>query len=174
MARVIESQKLPRDNRESIFAARHQDVSQGPLGAGGAGGVPGARRGGDGCLLKITGAAGSARRRRGGVPRGWRVSESHWNPKYGCRGTVTACLPLIALIAWKYLSDFEDAFCAPKVRLKWYGFKGFPSHSSHWSGGLFPQFSGVSPVSAGNFLEGGWLNIFWGAEIPARAHFHQI
>ena len=32
-ARVIESQKLPRDSsRESIFAARHQDVSQGPLG----------------------------------------------------------------------------------------------------------------------------------------------
>ena len=32
LARVIESQKLPRDNRESIFAARHQDVLQGPLG----------------------------------------------------------------------------------------------------------------------------------------------
>ena len=31
-ARVIESQKLPRDSGESIFAARHQDVSQGPLG----------------------------------------------------------------------------------------------------------------------------------------------
>ena len=32
-ARVIESQKLPRDSGESIFAARHQDVSQGPLGS---------------------------------------------------------------------------------------------------------------------------------------------
>ena len=31
-ARAIESQKLPRDSGESIFAARHQDVSQGPLG----------------------------------------------------------------------------------------------------------------------------------------------
>ena len=31
-AREIESQKLPRDSGESIFAARHQDVSQGPLG----------------------------------------------------------------------------------------------------------------------------------------------
>ena len=31
---VIESQKLPRDSGESIFAARHQDVSQGPLGKG--------------------------------------------------------------------------------------------------------------------------------------------
>ena len=30
--RIIASQKLPRDSRESIFAARHQDVSQGPLG----------------------------------------------------------------------------------------------------------------------------------------------
>ena len=30
--RVIASQKLPRDSGESIFAARHQDVSQGPLG----------------------------------------------------------------------------------------------------------------------------------------------
>ena len=33
-ARVIESQKLPRDSGESIFAARHQDVSQGALGLG--------------------------------------------------------------------------------------------------------------------------------------------
>ena len=31
-ARVIESQKMPRDGGESIFAARHQDVSQGPVG----------------------------------------------------------------------------------------------------------------------------------------------
>ena len=30
---------------------------------------------------------------------------SHWNSQYGCRGTVTACCALIALIAWKYLSD---------------------------------------------------------------------
>ena len=30
--RVIASQKLPRDSGESIFAARHQDASQGPLG----------------------------------------------------------------------------------------------------------------------------------------------
>ena len=30
--RVIASQKLPRDSGESIFAARHQDGSQGPLG----------------------------------------------------------------------------------------------------------------------------------------------
>ena len=29
--RVIESQNLPRDSGESVFAARHQDVSQGPL-----------------------------------------------------------------------------------------------------------------------------------------------
>ena len=31
-ARVIASQKLSRDSGESIFAARHQGVSQGPLG----------------------------------------------------------------------------------------------------------------------------------------------
>ena len=30
--KVIASQKLPRDSGESIFAARHQDASQGPLG----------------------------------------------------------------------------------------------------------------------------------------------
>ena len=30
--RVIASQKMSRDSGESIFAARHQDVSQGPLG----------------------------------------------------------------------------------------------------------------------------------------------
>ena len=29
--RVITSQKLLRDSGESMFAARHQDVSQGPL-----------------------------------------------------------------------------------------------------------------------------------------------
>ena len=33
-ARVIASQRLSRDSGESIFAARHQDVSQGPLGSG--------------------------------------------------------------------------------------------------------------------------------------------
>ena len=32
LARVIASQKLPRDSGETIFAARHQSVSQGPLG----------------------------------------------------------------------------------------------------------------------------------------------
>ena len=48
----------------------------------------------------------------------------------------------LAVLVWQY---FEEAFCAPKVRLKWYGFKGFPSHSSHCSGGLFPEYSGVSP-----------------------------
>ena len=31
--RVTASQELPRDSGESIFAARHQDVSQGPLGS---------------------------------------------------------------------------------------------------------------------------------------------
>ena len=31
MARVNASQKLPRDSGESIFAARHQDASRGPL-----------------------------------------------------------------------------------------------------------------------------------------------
>ena len=30
--RVVASQKLPRDSGETIFAARHQSVSQGPLG----------------------------------------------------------------------------------------------------------------------------------------------
>ena len=29
--RVIASQKLPRDSGDSMFAARHQDVSSGPL-----------------------------------------------------------------------------------------------------------------------------------------------
>ena len=32
LAGVIASQKLQRDSGESIFAARHQDASQGPLG----------------------------------------------------------------------------------------------------------------------------------------------
>ena len=32
-ARAIASQKLSRDRGEPIFAARHHDVSQGPLGA---------------------------------------------------------------------------------------------------------------------------------------------
>ena len=46
------------------------------------------------------------------------------------------------------LQCFEVAFCAPKVRLKWYGFKGIGSHSSSCSGGFFFS-SGGSP----NFLE---------------------
>ena len=33
-----------------------------------------------------------------------------------------------------------------KYGLKWHGFKDFPSHSSHCSGGLFPQYSGGSPA----------------------------
>ena len=28
-----------------------------------------------------------------------------WNPKYGCRGTVTARFALIAFVAWKRLAD---------------------------------------------------------------------
>ena len=48
----------------------------------------------------------------------------------------------LEVLVWQY---FEEAVCAPKVRLKRYGFKGFPSHSSRCSGGLFPQYSGVSP-----------------------------
>ena len=41
-------------------------------------------------------------------------------------------------VLWQY---FEEAVCAPKVRLKWYGFEGFsPDHSSHCCGGLFPQY----------------------------------
>ena len=45
----------------------------------------------------------------------------------------------LAVLVWQY---FEEAFCTPKVRLKWSGFKGFPSHSSHCSGGLFPLLRG--------------------------------
>ena len=33
VARVIASQKLSRDNGETVFAPGHQDVSQGPLGS---------------------------------------------------------------------------------------------------------------------------------------------
>ena len=36
----------------------------------------------------------------------WSLSEqSQWNPKYGCRGTVTARFALIAFVAWKRLAD---------------------------------------------------------------------
>ena len=30
---------------------------------------------------------------------------THWNPKYGCRSTATACFALIALVAWKRWCD---------------------------------------------------------------------
>ena len=33
------------------------------------------------------------------------VFHAQWNPKYGCRGTVTARFALIAFIAWKRLAD---------------------------------------------------------------------
>ena len=32
-------------------------------------------------------------------------SKLQWNPKYGCRGTVTARFALIAFVAWKRLAD---------------------------------------------------------------------
>ena len=34
-----------------------------------------------------------------------RSLEALWNPKYGCRNTVTTCFALIALVAWQYLFD---------------------------------------------------------------------
>ena len=37
-----------------------------------------------------------------------------------------------------------------EIPLKRYGLEGFPSHSSDCSGGLFPQYSGVSPLKAKN------------------------
>ena len=78
---------------------------------------------------------------------GARLSFSHQRRRSSVepKGTVTTRFALRTLVA------FEEAFRAPKVRLKWYGFKGFPSHSSHCSGGLFPQYSGVSPKTSGNF-----------------------
>ena len=63
-------------------------------------------------------------------------------PKVRLEGYVSHSSRCFSVLVWQY---FEEAFCAPKVRLKWYGFKGFPSHSSHCSGGLFPQYSRLSP-----------------------------
>ena len=42
---------------------------------------------------------------------------------------------------------FEEAFCAPKVWLTWYGFKGVCSHSSHCSGGLLSTASAAKIIS---------------------------
>ena len=42
-------------------------------------------------------------------------------------------------------SKFDPHFCAPKVQLKWYGFKGVPAHSSYCSGDLIPEYSRGSP-----------------------------
>ena len=71
------------------------------------------------------------------------------NPKYDCRVTATVCFACIALVAWKHWFDstLRKLSVHPKVQLKWYGFRGVPSHSSHCSGGL-PQCSVGSPVSA--------------------------
>ena len=57
--RVTASQKLPRDSGESIFAARHQDASQGPLGRCGSGPT---------CPLE--------------GPRNWRTLPSRHNPLF--------------------------------------------------------------------------------------------
>ena len=55
------------------------------------------------------------------------MSKCQWNPKYGCKVTVTACFALIALVAWKDLSDsaLRKLSVHPKYkgRLKWHGFK---------------------------------------------------
>ena len=39
------------------------------------------------------------------------TSADQWNPKYGCKGTVTTRFALIALVAWQYSFD-----SAPKER----------------------------------------------------------
>ena len=39
-----------------------------------------------------------------------------WNSKYGCKGTVTACFALIALVAWQYLFDNPDP---PTIAFFW-------------------------------------------------------
>ena len=56
----------------------------------------------------------------------------------------------LEVLAWQY---FEEAFCAPKVRLKWYSFKGVPSHSSHFSGSLFPTILQGQPLVASRLNE---------------------
>ena len=55
----------------------------------------------------------------------------------------------LAALVWQY---FEEAFCAPKVRLKWYSFKGFPLIAliARGGGGAW----GAGRLSAGN-LGGG-------------------
>ena len=75
-------------------------------------------------------------------------SNSQWNQEYGCKGTVASCFALIDLVAWKHWLDStlrESSLCtqsAQKVRSKWHGFKGIPSHSSCCFGGPFPQYFG--------------------------------
>ena len=51
---------------------------------------------------------------------------------------------------------FEEVFCAPKVRLKRYGFRGVPSHHSHCCGpgALVPQHSGDRPTQGELNLQG--------------------
>ena len=67
--------------------------------------------------------------------------------KCSCKGTVTACFALTALIVWKYLLDSTlRKLSVHQVRLQWYGNKGHSSHSWHCSGDLFPQCCGGSPV----------------------------
>ena len=45
----------------------------------------------------------------------------------------------------RWFEHFQETVCALKVWLKWYGFKGVPSHSSQCSGSLVPQYSVGSP-----------------------------
>ena len=34
--------------------------------------------------------------------KSWEIAFLQWNPKYGCKGTVTTRFALIALVAWQY------------------------------------------------------------------------
>ena len=45
-----------------------------------------------------------------------RAASSQWNPKYGCKGTVTTRFALIALVAWQYKFDstLKKLFVHPK------------------------------------------------------------
>ena len=50
---------------------------------------------------------------------------------YGYSLFCSHCSCCLEALIWQC---FEEAFCAPKVRLKWYGFKGFPliAHKLFW------------------------------------------
>ena len=94
---------------------------------------------------------------------------NQWNPKYGCKGTVTTCFALIVLVAWQYSPDstLRKLFVHPK-----YG----------WNGTVSMVFPLITLIALGAFFHSTpgsaqwrlWQGILQGKIIHWRGSVHLV